>query len=94
MINKDNIPNDLNKDLSKLLKQEGSFVKELSDVAAKGAEFHARLESIEKALEGDPSSYNSQESDKLVQKAKEKYTSELEDRMKDQASNNLNSNMH
>ena len=44
MINKDNIPNDLNNDLSKLLKEEGSFVKELSDVAAKAAEFHARLE--------------------------------------------------
>ncbi len=94
MINKDNIPDDLNKDLSKLLKEEGDFVQDLSDVASRAAEFHARLESIEKALESDPSSYSSQESDKFVQKAHEKYTSELEKRMKNQASNNLNNDMY
>ena len=53
MFNKGENSNDLNKDLSKLLKEEGDFVQELSDVASKAAEFHARLESIEKALESD-----------------------------------------
>lgn len=77
--------NDLTKDISKLLKEEGDFVQELSSVATKAAEFHARLESIEKALESDPSSYSSKESDELVQKAKEKYSSELEGKMKEEA---------
>ena len=81
--------NDLNKDLAKLLKEEGDFVQELSDVSAKGAEFHARLESIEKALRTNPDAYNSKEADKMVEKAKEKYNSELEKRMKDQASDQL-----
>ena len=69
---KDN-SNDLTKDLCILLKEEGDFVQELSDVATRAAEFHARLEAIEKALETDPSAYNSKEADGLVQKAKEKY---------------------
>ena len=94
MFNKGKNSNDLKKDISKLLKEEGDFVQELSDVASKAAEFHARLESIEKALESDPSSYSSKESDKFVQKAREKYTSELEKRMKEEATNNLNNNMH
>ena len=85
---KDN-SNDLTKDLCKLLKEEGDFVQELSDVATRAAEFHARLEAIEKALETDPSAYNSKEADKMVEKAKEKYTSELEKRMKQQASDQL-----
>jgi len=89
MFNKENTSNDLTQDLSKLLKEEGSFVKELSDVATKAAEFHARLESIEKALETNPSAYNSKEADKLVQKAKEKYSSELEKRLKQESSNHL-----
>ena len=63
---------ELNKDLAKLLKEEGRFVKELSDVATKAAEFHVRLESIEKALESDPSAYHSNEADQLVNQAKEK----------------------
>ena len=50
--------NDLTKDLAKLLKEEGDFVQELSDVSAKAAEFHARHESIEKALETNPAAYN------------------------------------
>ncbi len=82
--------NDLTKDLCKLLKEEGDFVQELSDVATKAAEFHARLESIEKALETDPSAYNSKETDKMVEQAKDKYSSELEGRMKDQASDQMN----
>jgi hypothetical protein len=61
--------NDLTKDLAKLLKEEGDFVQELSDVSAKAAEFHARLESIEKALGTDPAAYNSKEADKMVEKA-------------------------
>ena len=81
--------NDLIKDLAKLLKEEGDFVQELSDVSAKAAEFHARLESIEKALETNPAAYNSKEADKMVEKAKEKYKSELEKRMKNQASDQL-----
>ncbi len=84
------ISNDLTQDISKLLKEEGSFVKELSDVATKAAEFHARLESIKKALERDPSSYSSKDSDELVQKAKEKYSSELEGRMKEEATEKIN----
>ena len=81
--------NDLTKDLAKLLKEEGDFVQELSDVSAKAAEFHARLESIEKALDTNPAAYNSKEADEMVEKAKEKYTSELEKRMKQQASDQL-----
>ena len=84
------LPKDLIKDLSKLLKEEGDFVQELSDVSTKGAKFHARLEAIEKALETDPSAYNSKEADGVVQKAKEKYSSELEKRMKQEGSNHLN----
>ena len=84
-----NDSNDLTKDLCKLLKEEGDFVHELSDVATKAAEFHARLESIEKALKTDPSAYNSKEADQMVGKAKEKYSSELENRMKEQASDQL-----
>ena len=94
MFNKKNtnndLPKDLTKDLSKLLKDEGDFVQELSDVSTKAAEFHARLESIEKALETNPSDYNSKEADGIVQKAKEKYSSELEKRMKQEGSNHLN----
>jgi len=94
MFNKKNtnndLPKDLTNDLSKLLKEEGDFVQELSDVSTKAAEFHARLESIEKALETNPSAYNSKEADGVVQKAKEKYSSELEKRMKQEGSNHLN----
>lgn len=94
MFNKKNanndLPKDLTKDLSKLLKEEGAFVKELSDVSTKAAEFHARLESIENALENNPSTYNSKEADGVVQKAKEKYSSELEKRMKQEGSNHIN----
>lgn len=94
MFNKKNanndLPKDLTKDLSKLLKEEGDFVQELSDVSTKAAEFHARLESIEKALETNPSAYNSKEADGVVQKAKEKYSSELEKRMKQEGSNHIN----
>lgn len=80
---------ELKKDLSHLLKQEGSFVKELSEVATKAAQFHARLESIEKALASDPSSYSSKETDSMVEKAKEKYSSELEDNMKNAATDKV-----
>ena len=80
---------DLTKDLAKLLKEEGDFVQELSDVSARAAEFHARLESIQKAIKTNPAAYNSKESDQMVEKAKEKYNSELEKRMKDQASDQL-----
>ena len=80
---------DLTKDLSKLLKEEGDFVQELSDVATKGAEMHARLESIEKAIETNPSAYNTKEADNLVEKAKEKYSTEIEKRMKEQASDQV-----
>lgn len=94
MFNKKNanndLPKDLTKDLSRLLKEEGDFVQELSDVSTKAAEFHARLESIEKALETNPSAYNSKEADGVVQKAKEKYSSELEKRMKQEGSNHIN----
>ena len=94
MFNKKNanndLPKDLTKDLSKLLKEEGDFVQELSDVSTKAAEFHARLESIENALENNPSVYNSKEADGMVQKAKEKYSSELEKRMKQEGSNHIN----
>ena len=84
-----NDSNDLTKDLCKLLKEEGDFVQQLSEVATKGAEFHARLEAIEKAIETDPSSYNSKEADEMVQKAKEKYSSELEGKMKQEASDEM-----
>ena len=94
MFNKKNanndLPKDLTKDLSRLLKEEGDFVQELSDVSTKAAEFHARLESIEKALETNPSAYNSKEADGVVQKAKQKYSSELEKRMKQEGSNHIN----
>ncbi len=80
---------ELTKDLSKLLKEEGDFVQELSAVATKGAEMHARLEAIEKAIETDPSAYNSKETDNLVEKAKEKYSTELEKRMKEQANDKV-----
>ncbi|MDO5293419.1 MAG: hypothetical protein Q4F05_11790 [bacterium] len=89
MFNQKDSSNDLTKDLSNLLKEEGSFVKELTDVATKAAGFHARLESIEKALENDPSSYSSSETDRLVEKAKQKYSSELEDSMKSTATDRL-----
>lgn len=89
MFNQKNCSKDLTNDLSQLLKEEGSFVKELTDVATKAAGFHARLESIEKALESDPSSYNSKEADGLVEKAKEKYSSELEGNMKGTAKDQL-----
>lgn len=90
MFNKENKPKDLLKDLSKILKEEGDFVQDLTQIAIRGAELHARLESIQKALETDPSSYNSKEADGVVQKAKEKYSSELEKRMKQEGSNHLN----
>ena len=80
---------DLTKDLSKVLKEEGDFVQELSDVATKGAEIHARLESIEKAIETNPSAYSIKEADNLVEKAKEKYSTELEKRMKEQANDKI-----
>ncbi len=89
MSNSKNTSNDLSQELSKILKEEGSFVKELSNVATKGAELHARLESIEKALETDPSTYNSKETDNLVEKSKEKYSSELEKRMKEESNDQL-----
>ena len=89
MFKKQNTSSDLTQDLSNLLKEEGSFVKELTSVATKAAELHARLESIEKAIESNPATYNSNEADNLVQKAKEKYTSELEKRMKEQATDQL-----
>ena len=73
MFNKKDPNKELTKDIAKLLKEEGDFVQELSSVATKAAEFHARLESIEKALGSDPASYSSKESDKFVEKAKEKY---------------------
>ena len=81
MFNQSNSSDDMKKDLSKLLKEESNFVKELSDVAAKAAGFHARLESIEKAIESGYS-YSSKEADELVHKAQDKYTDELEERMK------------
>lgn len=84
-----NQSNELIKDLSKLLKEEGSFVKELTDVATKAAGFHARLESIEKALEKNPSGYSSKEADGMVEKAKAKYSVELEGSMKETAANQL-----
>jgi len=89
MFNQKDTSNSLSQDLCKLLKEEGSFVKELSDVATKAAGFHARLESIEKALKTDPSAYNSTEADALVEKAKGKYSSEIEKSMKEQANDQL-----
>lgn len=79
---------DLIKDLSELLKEEGSFVKELTDVATKAAGFHARLESIEKAIETN-STYCSKESDEMVEKAKDKYSKELENDLKNNANDHL-----
>lgn len=81
--------NDLMNDLNDLLKAEGDFVQELTDVATKAAGFHARLESIEKALESNPSAYSSKEADGLVKKAESKYSNELENNMKEQANNDL-----
>lgn len=75
----------LKSDLAKLLKEEGSLVKELSQVATEAAGLHARLEAIEKAFETAPSSYHSKEADELAQKAKDKYTNELEGSMKHNA---------
>ena len=89
MFNKENKPKDLLKDLSKILKEEGDFVQDLSVVATKGAELHARLEAIEKALKEDPCAYNSKEADKMVKQAEEKYSSELENNMKEAASDKL-----
>lgn len=91
LFNSENGNDELKKDLSHLLKQEGSFVKELSETATKAAEFHARLESIEKALASDPSSYSSKKSDEMVQKAKDKYSCELEDSMKSAATDQIKS---
>ena len=81
---------ELTHDLEKLLKEEGDFVQELSDVATKAAQFHARLEAIEKAIESDPASYHSKEANKLVKEAEDKYSSELENRMKDAANETMN----
>lgn len=89
MFHKENNSNELTQDLCKLLKEEGNFVKELTEVATKAAEFHARLESIEKALESNPSAYHSKEADKLVEKARDKYSNELEGRMKEEASDQI-----
>lgn len=80
---------DLVKDLSKLLDEEGDYVKQLTDVATKAAGFHARLESIEKALENN-SSYHSEEADQMVQKAEDKYSNELENNMKNFAKEKIN----
>ena len=85
-----NKSDDLMDDLSCLLKEESKFVKELTEVATKAAEFHARLESIEKALETNPAEYDVKQTDKLVEKAKSKYSSELENNMKEHANNALN----
>jgi len=90
MFNKKDPNKELTKDLEKLLKEEGDFVQQLSSVATQAAEFHARLESIEKALGSDPSSYSSKESDKFVQKAKEKYSSELEKSLKQEGNHTMN----
>ncbi len=76
-------------DLAKLLKEEGSLVKELSQVATEAAGLHARLESIEKAIDTDPATYHSNAADELAKEAKEKYTSELEDSIKQNATNKL-----
>lgn len=84
-----NQKNELETDLSKLLKEEGKFVKELTEVATKAAGFHARLESIEKALASDSSCYCSKEADEMVQKAEDKYSNELENSMKENANKNL-----
>ncbi|BBF42523.1 hypothetical protein lbkm_1205 [Lachnospiraceae bacterium KM106-2] len=89
MLNNKNESSELTKDLCQLLKDEGSFVKELTDVATKAACFHARLESIEKALESDPSSYSSKETDDMVSKARDKYSNELENNMKENAKSSL-----
>lgn len=78
---------ELMNDLSNLLEAEGDLVQELSDVATKAAGFHARLESIEKALESGCCCYSSKEADLLVQKAEEKYSNELEGSMKSHARN-------
>ena len=91
MSNQTNSSTNLTDDLTKLLKEEGHFVKQLSEVATKAAGFHARLESIEKALETDPSAYNSKETDELVEKAKAKYSSELENSMKTDAKEQIKS---
>jgi len=84
-----NHKSELETDLSKLLKEEGKFVKELSEVATKAAGFHARLESIEKAIGSDSSCYCSKEADDMVQKAEDKYSNELENSLKETANKNL-----
>ncbi|SES85765.1 hypothetical protein [[Clostridium] polysaccharolyticum] len=80
----------LKSDLAKILREEGSLVKELSQVATEAAGLHARLETIEKALESSPDSYNSKEADEMESKAKDKYTSELENSMKADAKDKAN----
>ncbi len=89
MFNKKDPNKELTKDLEKLLKEEGDFVQQLSAVATQGAEFHARLESIEKALNSDPASYSSKEADKFVKKASEKYSSELEKSLKQEGTHTM-----
>lgn len=83
--------NDMTQDLCQLLKEEGDLVQELSAVATKAATFHARLEAIEKALETNPAAYDSKNAAELAQKAKEKYSSELENKMKEEATNQMKS---
>ena len=46
MFNRKDPKKELTKDQEKLLKVEGDFVQDLSAIATKGAEFHARLEAI------------------------------------------------
>lgn len=77
---------ELMRDLSELLKEEGEYVKELTEVATKAAGYHARLESVMKALQSDSSTYSSNET---AQRAKEKYSNELENRMKEHAAKQL-----
>lgn len=76
-------------DLSELLKEEGSYVKDMTELATKAAGFHARLESIEKALGKDSMEYSSKETDKLAKMAEDKYSSELEGAMKNNAMEHL-----
>lgn len=87
-----NMSDELMQDLSRLLKEEGSFVKELTDAAVKAAEFHTRLESINKAMESDPGKYDPRKTDELVKKAREKYSDELEKQMKEQCCDELQDN--
>ena len=75
-------------------KLKGAVKKNMDVVLVPEANYEEALkvivEAIEKALETDPSAYNSKEADGVVQKAKEKYSSELEKRMKQEGSNHLN----